>query len=164
PHHPRSADYFCPFYALLPALISPSSFFPPPPPPEVYTLSLHDALPIYGHGGERIGPLEHHAHLTAHLDRVDVRPVQVLTVHHRLTLHASAGEHLVHPVQRAQERGLPAAGRPDQGRDAARLDRHGDAFDGAEVTVVDVQVVGVDSFAHVVFLVLIESPWGGSSG
>src|SRR5699024_1116277 len=97
-------------------------------------------------------------------DRVDVRPVQVLTVHHRLALHPGTGDHLVHPVQGAQERGLPAAGRPDQGRDAARLDRHGDAFDGAEVTVVDVQVVDVDSFTHLLFLVLIESPWGRSSG
>src|SRR5205823_12838763 len=57
-------------------------FFPPPPPPEIYTLSLHDALPISAVvlRGKRFlqpadGELVHRRHHPAHVLRAvaDVR-------------------------------------------------------------------------------------------
>src|SRR5699024_1382742 len=68
-----------------------------------------------GHGREGVRLLEDHAHAAAHVDRVHARVVDVLTVDLDLALRVRAGDHLVHAVQGAQEGGLPAAGRADQG-------------------------------------------------
>ena len=65
-----------------------------------------------------------------------------------LALDPRAGDHLVHPVQRAQEGRLAAAGRADEGRHRARLDGHRDVLDGVEVAVVDVEVRDVDALGH----------------
>ena len=74
--------------------------------------------------------------------------VEVLVVQHHRALDAAAGDHLVHPVQGPQEGRLAAAGRPDERRDRARLDRHRHVLDGLEVAVVDVEVLDVDALGH----------------
>src|SRR5699024_306224 len=55
------------------------------------------------HGGERVRLLEHHAHAAAHVDRVDLRVVDVLSVDLHPALRVRAGDDLVHAVQGAQE-------------------------------------------------------------
>ena len=74
------------------------------------------------HRRERVGPLEHHADRAADVDRVDAGAVDVVAVEQDLALHVRAGDDLVHAVERAQEGGLAAARRADEGRDRARLD------------------------------------------
>src|SRR5690606_14689513 len=67
---------------------------------------------------------------------------------HDLALDSGAGDDLVHPVERAQERGLAAAGRADERRHRARLDRHRDVLDGVDRAVVGVQPGYVDRLGH----------------
>src|SRR4029079_1915972 len=100
------------------------------------------------HRGERVRALEHHAHLPSYLHRVDGGVVQRVAVDHDLALDAGAGDHLVHPVQGAQEGGLAAARGADQRGHGPCRDGHVDALDGEEVTVVDVQVGDVDARGH----------------
>src|SRR5690606_42006537 len=85
------------------------------------------------HRGERVGALEHHADLTADLDRVDTLAVQVDAVHDRLALDARTGDDLVHAVEGAEEGGLAAAGGPDEGGDRARLDRKSTRLNSSHV-------------------------------
>ncbi|CAI7629210.1 unnamed protein product, partial [Penicillium discolor] len=125
---------------------------------EVVLLALRHALVVElhpgehvlldRHRGERVRPLEHHADLATHEHRVDAGAVEVLAVEQHLALDAGAGDHLVHAVESAEEGGLAAARRADEGRDAARLDVEGDAFDREEVAVVDVEVVDFDALGH----------------
>jgi hypothetical protein len=52
------------------------------------------------HRRERVGPLEDHADGAAHVDRVHCPRVEVLVVEENLAVHPSAGDHLMHPVER----------------------------------------------------------------
>ena len=63
---------------------------------------------------ERIRLLEHHADPTPNLDLVDLGRVQVTAVVEDLPVDLRAGDLVVHPVQAADERALPAARRPDE--------------------------------------------------
>ena len=74
--------------------------------------------------------------------------VEVLAVQFEAALDVRAGDHLVHPVDRAQEGRLAAARRADQRRHRLRPDRHGDTLYGQERPVVDVEVLGLDRLAH----------------
>ena len=67
---------------------------------------------------ERVRALEHHADAAAHLDRVDVRAVEVVAVVGDAPPTPRAGDEVVHAVERAQQRALAATRRPDQRRDA----------------------------------------------
>src|SRR5699024_7317826 len=96
------------------------------------------------HGGERVRLLEHHAHAAAHVDRVDLRVVDVLSVDLHPALGVRAGDDLVHAVQGAQEGGLPAAGGTDEGGHRAGADLDVDALHGEEVPVEDVEILDVD--------------------
>src|SRR5690606_19540215 len=58
------------------------------------------------------------------------------------------GDDLVHAVEGADERRLAASRRPDERRHRPGFDREGDAFDGAEVAVVDVEVADFDALGH----------------
>src|SRR5690606_17566542 len=86
--------------------------------------------------------------LAAYLHRVDVAAVELLAAHHDLAVDARARDDLVHAVQRAQEGGLAAAGRADERGHRPGRDRHGDALDGLEVAVVDVEVGDLDALGH----------------
>ena len=114
----------------------------------VVELHAREHVLLDRHRRERVRPLEHHADLAAHEHGVDAGTVQVVAVEQHLALDAGAGDDLVHAVEGAQERRLAAAGRADEGRDAAGLDREGDALDGEEVAVVDVEVVDFDALGQ----------------
>ena len=94
------------------------------------------------HRRERVGSLEDHADDPAERDRVDRRAVDVLAVEPDGALDPRPGGQLVHPVERAQEGALAAAGRADDRRDRMRLDGQRDVPDGAERAVVDVELGG----------------------
>ena len=74
-------------------------------------------------------------------------PYRSIVVQRDRALDVRAGDDLVHAVQGAQERRLAAAGRADERRHRARLDRHRDVVDGQEVAVVDVEVLTSIRFA-----------------
>jgi hypothetical protein len=74
--------------------------------------------------------------------------VEVVAVDEHLALDARAGDDLVHAVERAEERGLAAARRADEGGDAAGLDLEAHALDGEELAVVDVEISDFDALGH----------------
>ena len=61
--------------------------------------------------------LEHHADARAQQIQVEPRIEDVLAVEQHLALGALAGIEVVHAVEHAQQRGLAAAGRADEGGD-----------------------------------------------
>ena len=65
--------------------------------------------------GERVRLLEDHPDPPPHLHRIDLGRVQVDAVVEHLSLDLGAWNQVVHPVQRADERALSAARRPDDG-------------------------------------------------
>jgi hypothetical protein len=56
-----------------------------------------------GHGGKRVGFLEHHAHAAADDDRFHRRIVNVLAEQADFALHARLGDEFVHAVQGPEE-------------------------------------------------------------
>ena len=68
---------------------------------------------------QRVGALEDHADLLAHLDQLDVGVVDVLAQHLDRALDAHVAEPLVDAVDAAQQSGLAAARRADQRGDDA---------------------------------------------
>ena len=69
---------------------------------------LEDAL------WKRIGALKHHAYAMTDRHGIHGGRVDVLAVQADAAAHARVGIQIVHAVERANERGLAAAGRPDQ--------------------------------------------------
>src|SRR3989441_13336189 len=59
--------------------------------------------------------------------RIDPRRVEVLALHEHGAAHPSTRHDLVHTVEAPDERGLPAARRPDDRRDRLGRDREPDA-------------------------------------
>ena len=68
---------------------------------------------VNGHR-ERIRALEDHAHALAQVDEVDVLVVDIPIVKRDLAVNLHAVDEVVHAVERAQERRLAAARRPDE--------------------------------------------------
>ena len=98
--------------------------------------------------GERIGLLEHHAHLPPQLVDIHIRREDVLSVVAHRTLDAHAGHQIVHPIQRLEERGLAAAGRPDQGGDALFRDVHAHMVQRLRTAVPQIQPHHRDDITH----------------
>jgi hypothetical protein len=90
---------------------------------------------------ERRGLLEHHADLGADQRHVLLAGEQVLAVQQDLAFGALLGVQLEHAVEGAQQRGLAAARRADEGRDLVLGDVQVDALQGVELAVVEVQVL-----------------------
>ena len=90
--------------------------------------------------GKRVRLLEHHPDAPAQPDDVDARRVDVLAVDLDVSLDARARDDVVHPVERAQERALAAARRPDERRDQVRRDVDRDCLERPLGAVVEVQV------------------------
>ena len=107
----------------------------------------HDIV-TNGHGGERVGSLEHHADVATYRHRVDSLAIQVDTVQQHLAGAVGAGNDLVHTVEGAQHGGLATARRADEGGDGSRFDGEVHRFHGVEVAVVDVEVLGLDALCH----------------
>src|SRR5918999_233116 len=78
---------------------------------------------------ERVRLLEDHADPLAHLDGVHIGAVQILAVIENLALHGGPRDEVVHPVEAADYRRLPAAGGADQGRDLVDADVERDVAD-----------------------------------
>src|SRR5581483_3720415 len=100
------------------------------------------------HGGERVGSLEHHPDGTAHVGRAHALAVDVLAIEEDLSLHSGTGHHLVHAVEGADERRLPAPGRADEGGHLLGLDGEANTVDGLERAEVGGDVGGFDAFGH----------------
>ena len=81
------------------------------------------------HGRERVGLLEDHADLLAHVGQPVARRVDVLAVEEHLAGQLGAGHRLVHPVEDPQEGRLAAARRPDEGGHRGRRHRQGDVVE-----------------------------------
>jgi hypothetical protein len=64
-----------------------------------------------------------------------------LTVQQDLALDAADVDQVVHAVEAAQQRGLAAAARPDEGGNPVAGDVHGDALEGHLVAVIEPEVV-----------------------
>ena len=84
---------------------------------------------------EGVGLLKHHADPPPQVHDVRPRPVDVVPVEEDLSLHAGVRDDVVHAVQAAQEGGLPAAGRADEGRDGLLRDRERDFMEGLVLAV-----------------------------
>jgi hypothetical protein len=100
------------------------------------------------------------------LDRVDSRVVEVLAVVEDAPADLRARDEVVHPVQTAQDRRLPAAGRPDQRRDEALVDVHRHVADRRGTPVRDVQSLQLEdrlAACRLEFVLLRErgEPLGG---
>ena len=70
--------------------------------------------------------------------------VDVLAVDQDVAFHARAGDDVVHPVQRAQERALAAAGRADERRDLVGVQADRDVVQHLGGAVIEVEVVDPD--------------------
>ena len=96
---------------------------------------------------EGVGLLEHHADASADLDWVDILRVDVVVLEEHLSFDAGAVHEVVHPVQRAEKRGLAAAGGSDQGGDLVLPEAQVDVGDGTEVAIEDVDVLAANQAA-----------------
>ena len=96
--------------------------------------------------GEGIGLLEHHADAGAELHHIDLGVIDVLVVDHDLAGDTAGGDRVVHAVDGAQEGGLAAARRPDEGRDCAVRNVDRQVLDGVLVAVMDIDVAGRDLY------------------
>ena len=94
--------------------------------------------------GERVGLLEDHPDAAPDGGRRDVAPVQVHAAVAEVALHPGADDQVVHPVERAQHRGLAAAGRPDERGDLVLVDGQRDVGHRAERAVEDRHVLHVE--------------------
>ena len=93
---------------------------------------------------QRVGALEHHANLLAHLHQLNVIVVDVLAQHFDGAIDAHVAQPLVDAINAAQEGGLSAAGGPDQRGNDALLDVQVDVEQCLEGPVPEVQLVGPD--------------------
>src|SRR6476661_9666591 len=118
---------------------------------EIYTLSLHDALPICdvledGHvRPDRVG-LEDHGNAALLARHVAALPRRI----HRLAgQHDAAAGGLLEAGDRAQGRGLAAAGRAKQGEKLAARDAEADAVHRRHVAVADLETGDLDHHSSV---------------
>ena len=84
-----------------------------------------------GHRRKRRRPLEDHADVLAHRDRVHAARVDVARRRASPRLRRARRDRLVHPVETSQQRRLAAARRTDDCRDLRRRGSRCDAADGA---------------------------------
>ena len=91
--------------------------------------------------GEGVGALEHHAHLTAKGGDIHALVIDVVAVQLDLPLDAADLHQIVHPVDAAQQSGLAATGRADEGGDLTLGDLHVDVEQRLLVAVVQVEIL-----------------------
>ena len=90
--------------------------------------------------GKRVGLLEDHADLPPQIDQVDARIVDVARIEDDVSGVPGPLDQVVHPVQTAQERGLAATRRPDQGHDGSLRNRQRNVVKRLLVPVPEGQV------------------------
>ena len=98
---------------------------------------------------ERVGALEDHADPPAHGDGVDVPRLEIDVLVEDAALGPKARDDVVHPIQAADERALPAAGGPDDRGHHPPIDHEVHVPDGGCRPVVGRQVLdGEDGLAR----------------
>src|SRR5262245_18590296 len=110
---------------------------------------------------ERRRLLEHHADPGAQQVEVLLGREQVLAVEQDFAVGALVRVEVVHPVEDAQQRRLPAAGRADEGGHQAAIERQADALQGFAVAVIEVELPDGDLFRQ---LALVDGGVNGSRG
>ena len=106
--------------------------------------SIGDVLEDRLREGVRL--LEHHSNPTPQRHDVSPAPIHVVTIDQHAALDPCAGDDVVHPVERAQKRALPAARRPDEGRHQLGGDADADVLQSALRPVIEAEVL--DVYAH----------------
>ncbi|ENN85907.1 hypothetical protein RHSP_17315 [Rhizobium freirei PRF 81] len=86
--------------------------------------------------GERRGLLEHHADLGAQIVQIDILGENVAAVQQNLARNRLARIEIVHPVESAQQRGLTATRRADEGGDRILADIHIHALQNAMAVLI----------------------------
>src|SRR3970282_1001085 len=81
--------------------------------------------------------LEDHPDPPPNLDRIDVASVQVLAVVEDGALHLRPRDQVVHPVEAADERALPAPRRADEGGHGVLVHVEGHVLEGGLAAVRD---------------------------
>src|SRR5450432_360246 len=89
---------------------------------------------------ERVRALEDHADAAAYGDRIDASAVDGVAVELDLARHATAGDELVHAVERAQVGRLAATRGADEGRDVLLGDVHRHGPDALLLAVEDAEI------------------------
>ena len=98
--------------------------------------------------GERIGTLEHHAHVLAEFVHLHSSSIDILSVNAYLAGQTGVGNQIVHAVQQAQEGRLSTARGTDEGYHRLLLNVHADAFQGMEIAIPEVHVTGFYLVLH----------------
>src|SRR3990172_2908282 len=93
---------------------------------------------------ERVRLLEDHPHALAEGRHVEPRVVDIDPADPDPPGEPDPVHEVVHPVEAAQQRGLPAAPRPDVGGDPLFRDRHGDVRQRLLLAVPEVQALDLD--------------------
>src|SRR5579883_205378 len=97
---------------------------------------------------ERRRLLEHHADARAQEIDVDTGVQQVLAVEQHLAGGALAGIEVVHAIEDAQQRGLAAARRADEGRRLVGIERQVDVLERPRVAVEELEIADRDLLAE----------------
>src|SRR5215813_4314740 len=93
---------------------------------------------------ERIRLLKHHSHPASEQDDIHSRGINVLTIEVDTPLNPRAWNDIIHPVQRAEERGLAAAGRAYECRYQVGCNVKRDGLESARLPIIEVQIL----YAH----------------
>ena len=94
---------------------------------------------------KRIGFLEHHADPPAEFHAVHLRAVDLDAIDPDAAARdPGAGDEVVHPVEAAQQGGLAAAGRADEGGDLVALDVHVDVLQRGGLAIAEIHVLHLD--------------------
>ena len=93
---------------------------------------------------EGIRLLEDHPDPPPHLDRIDVRAVEVTAVVEHLPVDPGAGDQVVHPVEAADERRLATPGGPDERRHEVLANVERDVVEGDVPAVGDGEALDVE--------------------
>ena len=109
---------------------------------------------------ERVRALEDHADPLSHLDRVDSAAVEVESVVEDRSRDLRPGDDVVHAVQAADERALPAAGGADDRGHLVRLDLERDVSQHGPAVVAHREVADVEDrlVAHPGNVIRISRP------
>src|SRR5690625_4718507 len=91
---------------------------------------------VDAHRRKRVGFLEDHADAAPHLDGVDAGAVYVLAGEDDSSFHPRGRCQVVHAVEGAQERGLTAPARPDEGGNPVPFDCQVHVVNGADRAVM----------------------------
>jgi len=127
--HPQRGLFQCPFHAIIHIVLVQI----------VIEFHAEGDVVVDGHR-ERGGFLEHHAYLGAQGVEILLLVQKIFPIQQNFASGSLLGVELVHAVEGAQQRGLTAAGRADEGGHHFFRDGEVDVLEGAVFAVVKIQV------------------------